>query len=364
MTPEEKHITQLYIGYFNRAADPEGLGYWVIQANNGMTLGHIAASFAAQPEFTDTYAGLSNPELIDRIYSNLFDRVPDPEGAAYWLAQMDSGASPGELMVNVISGARGADRLLLENAAIVADAWTSRSTAPFDIAMAREAVSSINDVQPVTAGGITVNITDAALMPWQAEIDANIKSAWHQWEINFDNQSQIQIDVGFAPIPGGAKLASAAPYMEVLLASGYTQSGVAQEIITGRDPNGNMADGFINFHMTPAEMQSYANLTTVMAHELGHVLAYRTQLNNPNADHITNYDSFISGAGGSLHFDGPHAVAAYGAALPVPRSGSFNDFAHVDDAALMMYPYLGLYDFKVVGVVDLAVLTDIGMTIG
>lgn len=36
MTPNEKQITQLYIGFLSRAADREGRDYWVSQANNGM----------------------------------------------------------------------------------------------------------------------------------------------------------------------------------------------------------------------------------------------------------------------------------------------------------------------------------------
>ncbi|MFZ5932454.1 MAG: DUF4214 domain-containing protein [Pseudomonadota bacterium] len=35
-------ISSLYVAYFNRAADPEGLAYWVEAANAGMPLTDIA----------------------------------------------------------------------------------------------------------------------------------------------------------------------------------------------------------------------------------------------------------------------------------------------------------------------------------
>lgn len=363
MNANEKQIVQLYIGYFDRSPDPAGLAFWKAQADAGAAIVDIAYSFSRSEEYQSVYGGLTNGELLDKIYLNLFDRTPDMAGKAYWMNELANGKPVARLVVDVMSGAQGNDRLILENTAIVAKDWTER--AAFDLVAAHEAITSINTAQPITGNGITVNITDAALLPYENSITATLKAAWHQWEIHFNNQSQIQIDVGYSPIPGGGKIASAAPRMEVVLASGYSQSGVAQEIITGMDPNGNLADAFINFHMDPAYVISAFDLTSIFAHELGHILAYRTQIMNPNAEHITNYDSFISASGGTLHFDGPNVVAAYGGPVPIPRNGSFNDFAHVDDGTLLMYPYFNPYGYDVrsVGVVDLAVLTDMGVIV-
>ena len=363
MLTNEKQITQIYIGYFGRAADPAGFAFWKAQADAGAAIVDIAYSFSLSSEYQSIYGGLSNVELLDKIYDNLFDRIPDSEGQAYWLNELANGKPVARLVVDIMSGAQGSDRLILENTTIVAKDWTSRTPEPFDMQAAHDAIDSINTAQPVTGNGITVNITDAALLPWENAITASIKAAWYQWESHFDNQSQIQIDVGYFPIPGGGQIASAATRMEVLLASGYTQSGALQEVITGMDPNGNMADGFINFHMTPGEIASVAPLTTVMAHEIGHILAFRSHIADASAEHITNYDSFISAAGGTLHFDGPNAVAAYGGPVPINKIGSFNNYAHVDDGRLLMFPYIGPYDFKMVGVVDLAVLADMGVMV-
>lgn len=82
----EQSIVQLYLGYLNRAADPEGLAYWIGRANAGMTLLEIAQSFAVQPEYQSLYGGLGNAELVDSVYGNLFNREADIDGRAYWIA--------------------------------------------------------------------------------------------------------------------------------------------------------------------------------------------------------------------------------------------------------------------------------------
>lgn len=358
-TPAERAITQLYIGYFDRAADRAGFDFWLAQANSGAAILDIAYSFSQSEEYQSIYGGLGNQALINMIYGNLFHRAPDPEGNAYWLNELANGKPSARLIVDVISGAQGNDRLILENAAIVAKDWTDRSPAAFDIVAAHEAIDSINASQPFAGDtGLAVNITSLELLPFQNQINAAMKAAWWQWEVHFANQSQIQIDVGYFPLPDTGKIASAAPRMEVVTASGYTQSGVAQEIITGMDPNGNMADGFINLHMAPSELFSRFDMTTVFAHEIGHFF-FRTQINNSNAEHITNYDSFISSSGGTLSFNGPNAMGVYGGPIPVSKMGAFNDYAHFDDWTLLMDPY---YDaLQTVGVVDLAVLNDLGI---
>lgn len=328
-----------------------------------MTLGQIAASFAVQPEFTAVYGGLSNPELIDRIYDNLFDRDPDAEGLAYWTAQLNSGVSPGELMINIISGAQGADRLKLDNAVIVADSWTSSTPGPFDIEQARLAISTIDEVQPVSGGGLTVNITSPELTPWADQLNAALKAAWHGWELHFPNDVQIQIDLGYAPIPGapGSELlASAATRMEVLTEGGYTLTGLVQEINTGRDPNGFQSDGFINLHMEPGRLLNEFDEATLFRHEFGHMLAFRSGIVTGG---LTSYDRHISAAGGPIVFAGPETVEAYGGPVPIHRIGGFINWAHVDDGSLLMYPYLSGGEVRTVGAVDVAMLYDSGVMV-
>lgn len=365
MTLIEKQITQLYIGYMRRAADRDGLDFWLAQANAGAAIVDIAYSFSLCSEYLSIYGGLSNGELVDKIYLNLFNRAPDLEGKAYWMAQLDSGKPTARLLIDIISGAQGNDKIVLANTVNVAKAWTDSTPGPFILADAQNAIASINEVQPGT--GITVNITSPELLPWENEIVGALKYAWAQWEANFNNVSQIQIDVGYVPIPGdpstGELFASASSRMEVITASGYSNSGVAHEVITGMDPNGDMSDAFMNIHMEPGRLTGMFPTALIFAHEIGHMLVNRSANGRVGADQPTSYDRWISSEGGAIVFNGPETTAVLGEPMPIHRIGNFINWAHFADDRALMEPYISQYDYKfpLIGAIEIATLHDVGI---
>jgi len=92
-------VEAMYIGYFGRAGDPSGDAYWLNEMNSGqITESGMAASFSVQNEATAEYPYLANPEgatvsqidqFIAQVYQNLFNRVPDASGEAYWQNQLE-----------------------------------------------------------------------------------------------------------------------------------------------------------------------------------------------------------------------------------------------------------------------------------
>ncbi len=136
MATTREIISNLYVGYFNRAADPDGLDYWVGRMNEGMSIIDIAQSFSVQPEAIALYGPLTssslagNPAVQDAfmaaVYSNLFNRASiDPEGMNYWRTQLNSGILVGHIIQDIISGAQGNDALIVLNKVIVAEAFTA-----------------------------------------------------------------------------------------------------------------------------------------------------------------------------------------------------------------------------------------------
>ena len=129
-------IVNLYVGYFNRAPDPEGLNYWFEEIESGdMTLAEIAQSFSVQPEAVELYPFLRFPEIVSpeafitQVYLNLFNREPDAAGLEYWTNQLETGASTvGGAIIDIISGAQnteaGQDLTTLENKAEAGFNWT------------------------------------------------------------------------------------------------------------------------------------------------------------------------------------------------------------------------------------------------
>ncbi len=112
--PTEENVARLYIATFDRAPDSTGLDYWV---HSKMPLKEIAQSFFEQPETQKLYPpGTPNSTFVTAVYSNLFDRLPDEEGAAYWQDALDSGSvQRSSFILTVIDGALGNDAVILNN---------------------------------------------------------------------------------------------------------------------------------------------------------------------------------------------------------------------------------------------------------
>ncbi|HQS18248.1 DUF4214 domain-containing protein [Reyranella sp.] len=121
MAATKAQIAALYVGYFNRGADPEGLNYWLSQTQ--MSVVEIANSFAVQPEAKATYAFLATPNLqsipaidqfVTEVYQNVFERAPDQAGLEFWRNEILNGKPPGRVVVDIESGAQGDDKIILD----------------------------------------------------------------------------------------------------------------------------------------------------------------------------------------------------------------------------------------------------------
>ena len=81
-------VTQLYVGYYNRAPDPAGLQFWLNALNTGTPLAKIADLFATSPESTAIYPFLSLPGVVssatfvDQVYANVLNRAAEAEGSS------------------------------------------------------------------------------------------------------------------------------------------------------------------------------------------------------------------------------------------------------------------------------------------
>ncbi|MFH0730512.1 MAG: DUF4214 domain-containing protein [Pseudomonadota bacterium] len=119
-TPRQ-FIEGIYVAYWGRAADPEGLDYWEGLYNAAtLDFAGIAENFASSPEGTSAYEYFDtvfNPSgnpitdsmrqsFVEAIYQNLFDRAPDAGGLAYWVDILKSGAvTPGVFIATIINAA-------------------------------------------------------------------------------------------------------------------------------------------------------------------------------------------------------------------------------------------------------------------
>ncbi len=89
-------LIELYIAYFNRVPDANGLAYWIDQIRAGSSIDQIGESFyvaaliySAQTGYSAT---MSNADFVSIVYKNVLGRpTPDKEGLDYWTNALSTG---------------------------------------------------------------------------------------------------------------------------------------------------------------------------------------------------------------------------------------------------------------------------------
>ena len=130
---DRAQLVKIYIAFYNRAPDPEGLAFWQFVCDNGLELSTIADLFVNQNETRATYPFLANPteegiaSFLTSIYQNLFNRTPDDLGLEFWtnvlLTKLNDPTDTdpfGDVVLAFINGAQGDDITTLENKCQVA----------------------------------------------------------------------------------------------------------------------------------------------------------------------------------------------------------------------------------------------------
>ncbi|MFT7598648.1 MAG: hypothetical protein ACI8TP_001571 [Acidimicrobiales bacterium] len=107
----DESVDRLYCAYFLRAPDAGGSAYWNDRRSAGLRLDLMAEFFAGSEEFRSTYGDqVSNGDFIRLIYRNLFDRLPDDAGFAFWVDALDGGMPRGRVMIHFSESEEYRDR--------------------------------------------------------------------------------------------------------------------------------------------------------------------------------------------------------------------------------------------------------------
>jgi hypothetical protein len=96
-----QELYRLYAAYFLREPDSEGMQFWTAHRLAGMSLAEVSSRFAGSREFHLRYGSLSDAQFVERVYRNLFDRAPDPEGRQHWTNLLAHGMTRGQMMLHV-----------------------------------------------------------------------------------------------------------------------------------------------------------------------------------------------------------------------------------------------------------------------
>ncbi len=212
-------ITNLYVGYFNRAPDPAGLNFWVAQRAAGASLDGIANSFSLTSEAQALYGFLAAPlvgnpaSFLAGVYSNLFGRTDltgaaDVAGIAYWTAQLANPAiSVGRIIVDIISGAQGNDALVVANKSAVGKFFVQSlvdQNLDFNAAAAAAASTAFNGVTSDAATVTTANAAVTTALSATGSVGGSVTGSTFALTTGVDNANGTFIDGSRALTVAGA----------------------------------------------------------------------------------------------------------------------------------------------------------------
>jgi Domain of unknown function (DUF4214)/FG-GAP-like repeat/RTX calcium-binding nonapeptide repeat (4 copies) len=105
-------LSELYVAFFNRIPDADGLSYWISQKASGQTINQIADTFyeagVQYSSLTGFTSAMSNADFINVVYRNVLGRKDgaDAEGLMYWTGKLASGsATRGSLVSSILDSA-------------------------------------------------------------------------------------------------------------------------------------------------------------------------------------------------------------------------------------------------------------------
>jgi hypothetical protein len=121
------YIEAIYLAYYGRPADINGLVYWNTALNtvNG-DLTSIINSFGTSGEATSLYSSSSNVAKINAIYMALFNRLADTEGLIYYVGLLTNGTkSQASIALDILNGATGNDLTLINKKLVISADFTT-----------------------------------------------------------------------------------------------------------------------------------------------------------------------------------------------------------------------------------------------
>ena len=113
----------LYVAYYGRPADASGLTFWAEQID-AVGVEGVAADFGASAEFEARFGDLTNEELVQNLYQQLFGRDGEQAGVDYWVNLLENGTSLAEIALEIANGAQNADITAINNKVAVAQRFT------------------------------------------------------------------------------------------------------------------------------------------------------------------------------------------------------------------------------------------------
>lgn len=183
MTFNEQLVHQMYIAYYQRPADPEGLKYWVGQIEEHGSWEAVSAAFGApeNPEYQALYGDKTRAELVAAIYQAAFNRPAVQEEIDFWVNGEHTDLN---LAFAIINGAQNDDKATVNKKVAFSDELASQlgSNAAYktldDASDVKALLGAVDKDTGVDSSYVTDILGDAGLTP--APVDPSEPGVTHE----------------------------------------------------------------------------------------------------------------------------------------------------------------------------------------
>lgn len=182
----EEMVQKIFIGYYQRPADPAGLLYWAdrLYRNSG-NLNEIIEAFSNSPESLALYGTINSSNIstvVNNIYWALFNRAPDPGGLNYYVSNFTAGKFPdgrrctaGTIVLDILYGAVGGVDLQSVNNKVTAAKLFTRTIDP-DLNGANFQVTYADNPDAIKGREFLSTLAGPTTVPTQSQVTAYIRA--------------------------------------------------------------------------------------------------------------------------------------------------------------------------------------------
>ena len=108
LAEQQLELTRLYLAAFNRAPEKSGLDYWSGLLGAGQSMAQVAHTIFSLDAVKALYPeAQSDSAFVTAIYHNVFGKLPDPGGLAYWTGFLAAGQERSSLVGQIIEAGLG-----------------------------------------------------------------------------------------------------------------------------------------------------------------------------------------------------------------------------------------------------------------
>ena len=134
----DAQVQQMYVAYYGRPGDPGGVQYWAdrLEQVGGNWIADLVNAFGTSAEYMSRFGTLNDEQLIDNLFQQLFNRVADEQGRAFYIDLLGgtnlSGLNPNgrqstlaQIALDIANGAQNEDLIILQNKLHVSEYFTA-----------------------------------------------------------------------------------------------------------------------------------------------------------------------------------------------------------------------------------------------